>query len=48
MDRNRLEATPAQQPHAEAVPSFRAPLLWLGLSGASWAAVIGSIYWFLG
>ena len=48
MDRNSFEAAPPDRPEAEAVPTFRAPLLWLGLSGASWAAVIGSIYWFLG
>lgn len=47
MDRNSLDATPPQRPHAGTVPTFRAPLLWLGLSGATWAVVIGSIFWFL-
>lgn len=47
MKSKSFDATPHRPQMAEAVATFRAPLLWLGISGATWAGLIGSVMWLL-
>jgi len=47
MESKSINATPHRLQMADAVTAFRAPLLWIGISGATWAGLIGSIFWLL-